>query len=232
MLVGALWLFAFSGSAAALAALTIRPQLGLLAGLEGFQSGTALRSICIMAAVAGVTSMFFGLEVWKSWFDQLLVHSKFLNSNVIFYRQSPVPVVGYGIAGWVLFGGAGLYFLSRAFNVFTAATATFLIAPHGLHYDMTIVCFGCAVLLFNSWDRSQLLQRVALTLGFLSPALVYFGTWFAPPILLVALHAQVQLTRRTSQDSAALADSERNSGSGLSFTRWKRAPPRKELNSD
>lgn len=230
MLVGALWLLAFSGSATALAALTMRPQLGLLAGVEGFRSGIMIRATFIFAIVAGVTTALLGLGVWQSWLDQLLVHSKFLNSNVIFYRQSPVPVVGYGIAGWLLFGAAALFFLSRAFNVFTAATATFLIAPHGLHYDMAVVSFGCVVLLFNSWERSHLLQRAALALGFLSPALVYFGTWFAPPILLVALHAQVQLTR-TSQDSEAPAHRKGNSGSRFSFTRWKQARPNKESNS-
>ena len=231
LLFGALWLLSFNGSSAALAALTFRPQLGWLAGIESIRRGTIVRTISILMVIVAITTALFGADVWQLWLKQLAIHSEFLRSDFIFYRQMPVPRQGYGVAGWVLFGAGALYFLSRSFNVFTAATATFLISPHGLHYDMTVVCFGCAILLFESWDKSHFLQRAALTLGFLSPGLVYFGTWFGPPILLVALHAQVQLTRRTSENFVAPGNPQRNSGSGFSFTRWKQALPNKESNT-
>ncbi|MFL6733301.1 MAG: glycosyltransferase family 87 protein [Sphingomicrobium sp.] len=206
LLFGALWMFAFSGSALALACLTFRPQLGVLAGVEALRRETVVRAILAMLGIAAVTTLAFGPAVWPKWANELIAHSRFLGTNVIFYRQMVTPVVGYGLIGWAMFAGGAAFFLWRGFNVFTAATAAFLVSPHGLHYDMPIVCFGCAVVLFKHWDEASLHQRIALGLGYLSPGIVFFGTWLIPPILLLALREQVQLTRKSPPPTPLATD--------------------------
>jgi hypothetical protein len=201
LLYAALWMLAFSGSASAVAALTFRPQLGMLAGIQAWRSGLFMRAIVLGLGIVLVTTLVFGPGVWPAWIDELRDHARFVNRDFIFYRQMAVPLFGYGFAGWVLFGGTAAYFLWRSFNVFTAGTAALLISPHGLHYDMVMVCFGCAVVLHSRWHQAKPLQRIALGLGFLSPGLVYFGTWLVPPILLVALSEQAALTRTQPVDS-------------------------------
>ena len=198
MLFGALWLSAFGGSTLALAGLTIRPQLGLLAGGEALRRRGLFRAAAAMLCLFAVTALAFGPSVWLRWTNEVVLHSKLLGTNVVFYRQMVTPAVGYGLLGWALFAGGAVFFLVRSFNVYTAATAAFLVSPHGLHYDMPIVCFGCAIILFKHWQRATFAQRIALCLGYLSPAIVYFGTWLIPPILLLALREQVQLTRQST----------------------------------
>ena len=82
--------------------------------------------------------------------------------------------------------------LSRNFNIWTAATATFLLSPYGFHYDMSVACVGFAVLIFCYWERMPLWQRLIAGLGFLAPIIVQFGTWWVPPIMLLGLFIQTQ----------------------------------------
>jgi hypothetical protein len=98
------------------------------------------------------------------------------------------PQQGYGVAGWAAFAIAAVLMLRRRFDVFTAATATFLIAPYGLHYDLTVACLGMGL---GMIDERRPWALAALTFGFLVPFIVILGTWFAPPLLLAALFAQV-----------------------------------------
>ncbi|MEO5774022.1 MAG: glycosyltransferase family 87 protein [Sphingomicrobium sp.] len=206
MLLAALWLFSFSGSAAATAALTFRPQLGVLAGFEAVRGRTLIWTFVWLMLAVAISSALFGIGIWQDWLQELQRHSRLLNGNQVgWYRQMPVPLLGYGPIGWLMFGGAALFFLSRAFNAFTAATAAILVAPHGFHYDMTAVCFSCAVMLFDRWNDSSLGQRVALSAAFLTPALVYFGTWLVPPILLWALYEQAELSRSAAPDEVGRA---------------------------
>jgi hypothetical protein len=102
------------------------------------------------------------------------------------------PYLGYGVVGWACFTLAGLLLLARNFNVFTAATAAFLIAPYGFHYDMTVVCLGFGVLLFQKWRTMPPWHTFICALAFLSPVLVALGTWIVPPLLLAGLYVQVR----------------------------------------
>ena len=104
----------------------------------------------------------------------------------------PTPLVGYGLAGHLIFAAAALLLLSRNFNVFTAATATFLVLPYAFHYDMTVANLGFAMLIFTRWEAMKLPEKLAACLGFLAPEFTTFGTWFVPPILLAGLYVQVR----------------------------------------
>jgi hypothetical protein len=202
MLIGALWLFAWRGSNFSAAALAIKPHMGFLVLLKLGQDRriplVTLRGIALVLLPAIV----FGPEVWVEFLHHVLqfqgsyvAHSSF--SAWLF--QSTTPFIGYGMFGWACFAVAGGLLLARRCNVWTAATATFLISPYGFHYDMTIVCLGFGVLAFELWDELAWYERILTALAFLVPGLVYFGTWFASPILLAGLWVQ---TRERSSGGA------------------------------
>ena len=107
-------------------------------------------------------------------------------------HMMPTPLIGYGLAGHLVFAACAILLLTRNFNVFTAATATFLILPYAFHYDMTVANLGFAVLIFRHWEEMGLLEKVAACLGFLVPEFTTLGSWFAPPLLLAGLYVQTR----------------------------------------
>jgi hypothetical protein len=92
----------------------------------------------------------------------------------------------------LLFGIWSAIVLSRNFNIFTAATATFLISPYGFHYDMSAACLGFVVLIYSHWGDMPHWHKLVASLAFLSPVIVGFGTWWVPPILLLGLFVEAQ----------------------------------------
>jgi hypothetical protein len=190
---GALWLFAFGGSTIAAAMLTFKPHLGFLVAVEVIRKRRLVRTSVVTAALILLSLVVFGPHAWSaSLFGAATKQVEMLSSGQMtkWPTQMTTPLIAYGIAGWALFAIAAAFLLSRNFNVFSAATATFLIAPYGFHYDMTVVCLGFGVLLFERWEEMSAWQRLVCMLAFLSPGLVAVGTWLIPPLLLAGLHVQ------------------------------------------
>jgi len=80
---------------------------------------------------------------------------------------------------------------------FPAATATFLISPYGLLYDMAVVSLGFAVLMHERWSALTVLERTVVVGAFLSPAIT--GYTVVPLILLAGLYIQTdQLLKNAS----------------------------------
>jgi hypothetical protein len=102
------------------------------------------------------------------------------------------PYLAYGLLGWFLFAAAAIMLLASRFDAFTAATGSFLIAPYGFHYDMTVVCLGFGLLLFQKWREIPAWQVFICAIAFLLPLVIALGTWIASPILLVGLFVQTQ----------------------------------------
>jgi hypothetical protein len=198
--VGGLFLLAFSrrervGGLAA-AALTIKPHLGLLVAVQMLLNRTAL-AVAIAGTIALVLAslLAFGTSAWTSFFTETFAYQSGLIASAkrgVLVHMMPTPLVGYGLAGHLVFAAAALLLLSGNFNVFTAATATFLILPYAFHYDMTVANLGFAVLIFTRWEDMRLWEKTAACLGFLAPEFTTFGTWFVPPILLAGLYVQVR----------------------------------------
>ena len=196
LISGALFLLAAGGSGVAAAALTFKPQLGFLAAPLLLLKGWRPAFIAVIATVALVLLSQLLIGHWPDFIahagkyqaDQIFDEEK----KNIWYIIGTTPAMGYGRLGFSLYLVVATIVLARNFNIWTAATATFLMSPYGFHYDMSVVCVGFAVLLFSYWDHMPLWQRLIAALAFLTPIIVQFGTWWVPPILLLGLFIQTQ----------------------------------------
>lgn len=194
LICGALWMLAFRGHGLAAAALTIKPHLGLFLAVRMLAEKRALAAAILgTLALMGLSAAVFGLASWQAFLtDNLSYHVGLLDNQARFEKNMVTAFVTYGLAGQLFYAAAALILLARRFDVFTAATATFLVLPYGFHYDLTVVTLGFAVLLASRWNDLPSLARVPLLLGFLIPALTAFGGWLAPPILLACLYIQTR----------------------------------------
>ena len=191
----ALFLWAFRGSGLAAAVLTFKPHVGFLAAPAVILAGRRQFMLAVAATLllALLAALAFGH--WNDFFHHLFGfqgRSLAEQSVVVWVLLGTTPMIGYGVWGLVIYGIPALVILCRNFNVFTAGTATFLISPYGFHYDMAAVCLGFAVLLYSYWDRMPAWQKLFATLGYLTPVIVGFGTWWVPPILIVGLYVQTR----------------------------------------
>jgi len=192
LLFGALWLLAFRRHGWAVGLLSLKPQVGFLTIFTLDRRRFLIAVLTLLAALA-LTFILFP-QAMTGFARSIMAQASRLGSDEIpmWYFVMVTPLQGYGIAGWAIFAGAAIVLLWRRFDVFTAATATFLIAPYGIHYDMTVACLGMGLAMLHERRPWAL---AALTFGFLTPCIVMLGTWFAPPLLLATLLAQVTAER-------------------------------------
>lgn len=208
-IIGGLWLLAFSGRGWAAAAATIKPHLGLMIAVQMLRDRKALL-VAIGGTIALVIAsvLAFGPDSWRAFLTEILT----FQSEVIapenrqnMMRRMVTPEVAYGPWAHLLFAAAAMILLWRNFNVFTAATATFLIVPYAFHYDMTVANLGFAVLIFTRWNEMAAWHRIVACLAFLAPELVSFGWPIVPPILLLGLYVQTLWTDRREKEPASEA---------------------------
>ena len=194
LITAALFLFAFRGSGLSAAALTFKPHMGFLVLLALLRDRRAL-AIAVGASLLLTLASALLFGGWSDFFlhaRDYQARTLFNHTQDVWVVQATTPMIGYGVWGWLLYAIGAIYLLSRNFGVFTAATATFLISPYGLHYDMAAVCLGFSILLFTNWDAMPMWHRAIATLAYLTPVIVGFGTWLVPPILLIGLLVQCQ----------------------------------------
>lgn len=194
LITAALFLFAFRGGGLAAAALTFKPHMGFLVLPAMLRDRRALAvAVGATLALTLISALLFG--GWDDFFRHARdyqARTLFNHTQDVWVLQATTPMIGYGVWGWLLYAVGAIYLLSRNFNVFTAATATFLISPYGLHYDMAAVCLGFGILLFTKWDIMPVWHKAVAALAYLSPVIVGFGTWLVPPILLAGLLVQTE----------------------------------------
>jgi len=196
LIAGGLFLLAAGGSGVAAGLLTFKPQLGFLAAPLLLLKGRKPVWIAITTTIVLIilSQLIFG--GWKDFVE----HASGYQAGQIFdeekkniwYIIGTTPAMGYGRLGMVIYMLVATIVLVRNFNVWTAATATFLISPYGFHYDMSVVTIGFVILLHSYWNRMSLWQRLVASLVFLAPVIVQFGTWWIPPIVLLGLFIQTQ----------------------------------------
>lgn len=195
LLSAALFLLAFRPNGIAAALLTFKPQLGALVIPAVARSPKAFVTAVVLTVAMVAASALIWPDAWPGWFQHA---TKFQGAKLAsgaeqaWMSKAVTPMIWYGLAGWLVYAAGAAWFLSRNYNVFTAATATFLISPYGFHYDMAAVCLGFLILLYSHWDELPHWQKAAASLAFLTPVIVDYGTWLIPPILLVGLFVQTQ----------------------------------------
>lgn len=190
-----LFLLAFRPSGIAAALLTFKPHMGFLVIPALVRSRKALLSAIMLTGTLVVVSAVLLPDAWPEFMRHAVAfqgEKVASGAEYVWWYKATTPMVWYGLWGWLLYAAGAAYFLIRNYNVFTAATATFLISPYGFHYDMAAVCLGFAVLLYRHWDDLPVWQRVAASLAFMAPVIVDYGTWLISPILLVGLFVQSQ----------------------------------------
>ena len=192
LLVGGLWLLAFRGKWPAVALLTIKPHIGMLGALSLRTGASFIKTAILTVAIMAGSAAILGPELWTGFADRVLLHAGMAADGERWRHASVSPAVGFGLWGWIPFAVGGGLLLARKVNVFTAATATFLIAPFGFHYDMPVACLGFGLLLYANWARMPFAHRLPLALGFISPVIAILGVYFVCPILFWALWAQVK----------------------------------------
>ena len=194
LLFGGLWLLAFRGKWAAVGLLTFKPHLGLLSIFSLRNRVALLQTLTLVLALFAISAALFGPTRWVEFIQIGLGHSTEIGTEKRWLVAGVSPGMGYGFLGWIPFAAAGALLLARNVNVFTAATATFLISPYGFHYDMPVVCLGFGLAIHEHWDRMPVHHRIGMALGFLAPVIAYTGVWWVPPALLWALWAQTKYT--------------------------------------
>jgi hypothetical protein len=203
---GALWLFAFRGSALAAAFLTFKPNLGILVAAEQAKREQVFRTTVLALVIIGLSALVFGIDAWRACVTGLAAnHLKWVQSGKygVWFFQMATPYLGYGLIGWLGFAAIAIFLLTRRFDAFTAATAAFLVSPYGFHYDMTVICVGFGALLYKHWRAMPPWSTTVCALAFLSPALVRVGTWLGPPILLAGLYVMTTIPRGETVEAAA-----------------------------
>lgn len=190
-LFAALWLLAFRLPLFA-AALTFKPHLGLLTAVETVKQAKVKAVFLIALTIAILSAAVFGIETWRAYLLASYQHAERLGDMASWKGQMTTPLIGYGLVGWALFAGAATFLLWRNFNLFTAATASFLISPYGFQYDMVVVSLGFGLLLYGQWNDLSAIEKLIAGLAYTSPLLVAFGSWLVPPILLAGLFVQAR----------------------------------------
>ena len=188
--IGALWLIAFRSNPWAVGLLTLKPHTGWMAAFTLSSRRKFMIASLTALALLTLSALLFPTAM-LAFPEALLRQAAYIDSKTyeIWYFQVVSPRFTYGLVGWILFAVAAAVLVRRRFNVFTAATASMLIAPYALHYDMTVACLGMLLGLFR--ERRPIFQFL-LIFGYVTPYLIMWGSaWFAPPLILGALIAQV-----------------------------------------
>ena len=211
---GALFLWSFRGSGLAAGLLTMKPHLGILLGVSMLMKRCwrqILVAVLVCLVVWGIAELIFNLT-YEFFTDGFRVQRFILNDP----RDQPyfggMPSTYIRLRGleyaWlahllVATVALALFWRARACRLkdlaFPAATATFLVLPYGLLYDMAVVSLGFAVLMYERWGSMKIWQRTVVTVAFLSPALTHYT--IVPIILLAGLFVQVQQLLATPADA-------------------------------
>jgi hypothetical protein len=221
LMLGALWLLFFRwykelpGSAGAVAAaMTIKPHLGLAIALTAMTRRKVVLTASLGTLLLVILSaLAFGAQSWCGFlFNTSSVHSELLrmSGDAFYFRMIPSAYVTWGRGALgvtaqiaVIAATAALLWRHRRWDAFIASTATILVIPYSLNYDLTVLCLGAIILMWRHWDEMALPQRIAVGAAFLSPNLTFLWpiAWTTPIVLLLFLNLQLRFAEREARAS-------------------------------
>ncbi len=215
-------------AAMAFAALTVKPQLGILIPLWlaldrnwGVIAKTALLSVVLV----GASALTFGVDVWTDYLTKTLKYQAFVMTDWygIFLPMMPTvfgavrtlghsPDLAYAIQ-WpvsLIAAGAVLWLLlknrSALIRVYTVCAGTFLITPYAFNYDMGALAIVAAVLAGSGNAGLGPFSRSSLAVVAALPALVLLLGFFKVPALSSLLIALSLLMLIKNTISSATVD--------------------------
>lgn len=202
LLFGALWLTAFRPRWWAVPLLALKPTSGFLAILSLRTKRDWAKAIALGLAILGGSLVLFGPAMWQDYFAYSLRQTAHLEGNPAWVWKGVTPFMAYSWLGWISFGTAALLLLARRVNAFTAATATMLVTPYAMTYDLTVVSLGFGLALVHHWPQLGWSRRAPLLGGWMAAGLI--GKWLMPPLLLWGLWALVSLPNEPGGEPHAI----------------------------
>lgn len=209
--LGGLWLLFFlwierrpSRAGVIAGLLTFKPHMGLMIAATALKRPVAVSiAVATTAGLVIASAMIFGPHRWSDFLvSTTTTQGEILSRTApeLYFLMMPSSYVAFGrgpaaVAAQMISAIAAIALLwrSRAWDAFSAATATFLIVPYVFNYDMTVACLGYAICLHQQWQRLRWFERAGFFFAFLSPELTFFVPQLVPLSLLYALKLQLQL---------------------------------------
>jgi arabinofuranan 3-O-arabinosyltransferase len=209
----------------ALAALTIKPQLGFLFPILAlFDRNWALLRWATLFTLALVvlSALLFGISSWRDFFLQIVPHQQFVMTHWkgSFLQMMPTMYGGARVLGkdpqlalWLHLGVAipaliatvWLFFRLRdpLHRAFVLLTGTMLISPYAFHYDMGALCVTAAVLAQTAQARRIRSASIIIAMVAVFPGVLEYLALSKLPItpLMLAL-ALVALWQIAQQDAS------------------------------
>ena len=238
-LFGACWLLAFrmvdrrpilAGSV--IAAFVLKPQMAVMIPLVlvARRNWAAIASSAGFAAIYLATSyLFYGPGAWNAFFSGAVGNQLTLIDahGAAFAKMSASAATAILDKGgsWTLalsiqavlaISGITLVWVAAKRGVdsgrlaLLAATATFLVLPYSLNYDLTVVAIAALATMTD--DAATPIERTMASLGFIAPQVGIFLALLSLPVtaLMIAALAMAQFRvamRRVAQASASGAHS-------------------------
>jgi alpha-1,2-mannosyltransferase len=217
--------------------LTVKPQLGLLLPVVLLLERrwlTIASALATAACLVAVTSVLFGPDVWLAFWREVVPQQQWLTAHgegllmvmvaSVFYgarlmhlpesfawaMQGVVAVLAVGAVVWAFWKRR-----DRALALSLLITATFLVTPYILNYDMVVLGFAVA-LLRERTDNTMADHWLLIAVWTLPVAMMLAGAAFIPlaPLVLIGFacrliwrlaHAEAHVAKPAPSEAAAVA---------------------------
>jgi alpha-1,2-mannosyltransferase len=217
--------------------LTIKPQLGLLLPVVLLLERrwlTIAAALVTAACLVAATALLFGPDVWLAFWHKVVPQQQWLTAHGEGLLMVMVASVFYGARllhlpeglAWAMQGLVAVIAVAavvwtfwtrgdRALALSLLITATFLVTPYILNYDMVVLGFAVA-LLRERTDNTMADHWLLIAVWTLPVAMMLAGAVFIPlaPMVLIAFaarliwrlaHAEAQVATPAPSDAAAVA---------------------------
>jgi alpha-1,2-mannosyltransferase len=207
--------------------LTIKPQIGMLLPVILLLERrwlTIASAVVTTAILVVLTSMLFGWHVWVAFYDKILPQQHWLTENGGGLLFAVVPTVFYGLRllhvplglDWAVQGVVSaaalaalvwVYWKRRdpALSLAYFVTATFLVTPYILNYDMVVFGFVVA-LLRDRADNTMRDHQLLIAVWTLPVTMMFAALVFIPLGPIVLIWFAWRLLQRLAQSESAAAE--------------------------
>lgn len=199
LIVGALWLSAFSGKAPAVALLAIKPHLGFLSIFTLRNRHSWAVAMTTLVALCLLPTILYGPVIWVNWVERSREMVALVSNWDKWDFIAVSPMIQWGFWPWTISALLAAYLLTKRFDAFTGATAALIISPYSFIYDTPVASLGIALSLIG---ERRPLKAIILGIALVAPSMIMFGAAWVPATLLAALWVQVNSGRHREPELA------------------------------